>query len=97
MKLAEKFANRSLCAVKMSPEERQRLARKFKNVTLVSPAQCLRRPGILAELPGRHGRPAKIDPAAALAPIYLHVAGACRHDPAHPPDDIGRCPGSPQD
>jgi tRNA threonylcarbamoyladenosine biosynthesis protein TsaB len=59
----------------MSADERQRLARKFKNVTLASPAQCVRRPGILAELAWQRWQAGKTDPAAALAPIYLHVAG----------------------
>ncbi len=59
----------------MSADERHRLARRFKNVTLASPAQCVRRPGILAELAWQKWQAGKIDPAAALAPIYLHVAG----------------------
>jgi tRNA threonylcarbamoyladenosine biosynthesis protein TsaB len=59
----------------MSADERQRLARRFKNVSLASPAQCVRRPGILAELAWQKWQAGKTDSAAALAPIYLHVAG----------------------
>jgi tRNA threonylcarbamoyladenosine biosynthesis protein TsaB len=59
----------------MSADERQRLMRKFKNVTLASPAQCVRRPGILAELAWQKWQAGKTDPAATLAPIYIHVAG----------------------
>ena len=59
----------------MSADERHRLARRFINVTLASPAQCVRRPGILAELAWQKWQSGKTDSAAALAPIYLHVAG----------------------
>ena len=59
----------------MSADERQRLARKFKNVSLASPAQCVRRPAILAELAWQKWQAGKIDSAASLAPIYLHIAG----------------------
>ncbi|MFH1523849.1 MAG: tRNA (adenosine(37)-N6)-threonylcarbamoyltransferase complex dimerization subunit type 1 TsaB [Chloroflexota bacterium] len=59
----------------LSASDRQRLARKFKNVTLSSPAQCVRRPGILAELAWQKWEAGKTDALASLAPIYLHVAG----------------------
>ena len=73
--LAEKIHKPVIVCGEMSADERHRLARKFKNVTLASPAQCVRRPGILAELAWKKWQAGKIDPAAALAPIYLHVAG----------------------
>jgi tRNA threonylcarbamoyladenosine biosynthesis protein TsaB len=73
--LAEQIHQPVIVCGEMSGDERQRLARKFKNVTLISPAQCVRRPGILAELAWQRWQDGKIDPAAALAPIYLHVAG----------------------
>jgi tRNA threonylcarbamoyladenosine biosynthesis protein TsaB len=73
--LAEKIHKPVIVCGEMSADERHRLARKFKNVTLASPAQCVRRPGILAELAWQKWQAGKIDPAAALAPIYLHVAG----------------------
>jgi tRNA threonylcarbamoyladenosine biosynthesis protein TsaB len=59
----------------LSAEDRQRLARRFKNVMLASPAQCVRRPGILAEIAWSRWLAGKVDTAASLAPIYLHVAG----------------------
>jgi tRNA threonylcarbamoyladenosine biosynthesis protein TsaB len=59
----------------LTADERQLLARKFKNVTLVSPAQSLRRPGILAEIAWQRWQAGQTDPPASLAPIYLHVAG----------------------
>ncbi len=73
--LAEKIHKPVIVCGEMSAEERRRLARRFKNVTLASPAQCVRRPGILAELAWQKWQAGKTDPAAALAPIYLHVAG----------------------
>ena len=73
--LAEEIHKPVIVCGEMSPDERRRLARKFKNVTLASPAQCVRRPGILAELAWQKWQAGKTDPAAALAPIYLHVAG----------------------
>jgi tRNA threonylcarbamoyladenosine biosynthesis protein TsaB len=73
--LAEKIHKPVIVCGEMSIDERHRLARRFKNVTLASPAQCVRRPGILAELAWQKWQAGKIDPAAALAPIYLHVAG----------------------
>jgi tRNA threonylcarbamoyladenosine biosynthesis protein TsaB len=59
----------------MNAEDRHRLARKFKNVILASPAQCVRRPGILAEISWNRWKAGKTDAAASLAPIYLHVEG----------------------
>jgi tRNA threonylcarbamoyladenosine biosynthesis protein TsaB len=59
----------------LTAEDRQCLARKFKNVMLASPAQCVRRPGILAEIAYNRWQAGKTDMAASLAPIYLHVAG----------------------
>jgi len=59
----------------LTAEDRQCLARKFKNVMLASPAQCVRRPGVLAEIAWNRWQAGKTDAAASLAPIYLHVAG----------------------
>jgi tRNA threonylcarbamoyladenosine biosynthesis protein TsaB len=73
--LAEGIHKPVIVCGEMSADERHRLARKFKNVMLASPAQCVRRPGILAELAWQKWQAGKIDSAAPLAPIYLHVAG----------------------
>ena len=59
----------------LTAEDRQCLARKFKNVMLASPAQCVRRPGVLAEIAWNRWQAGQMDTAASLAPIYLHVAG----------------------
>ena len=73
--LAEEIHSPVIVCGELSADERHRLQRKFKNVSLASPAQCVRRPGILAELAWQKWQAGKLDPAAALAPIYLHVAG----------------------
>jgi tRNA threonylcarbamoyladenosine biosynthesis protein TsaB len=73
--LEEKIHKPVIICGEMSADERQRLARRFKNVTLASPSQCVRRPAILAELAWQKWQAGEIDSAAALAPIYLHVAG----------------------
>jgi tRNA threonylcarbamoyladenosine biosynthesis protein TsaB len=73
--LAEQIHKPVLVCGEMSADERSRLERKFKNVSLASPAQCVRRPGILAELAWQRWQAGKTDQAATLAPIYIHVAG----------------------
>jgi tRNA threonylcarbamoyladenosine biosynthesis protein TsaB len=73
--LAEKIHKPVIVCGELSAEERQRLARKYRNVSLATPAQCVRRPGLLAELAWQKWQAGKTDPVAALAPIYLHVAG----------------------
>jgi tRNA threonylcarbamoyladenosine biosynthesis protein TsaB len=73
--LADKIHKPVLICGELTADDRQRLARKFKNVCLASPAQCVRRPAILAELAWLKLQNGKMDTAEALAPIYLHVAG----------------------
>ncbi len=73
--LAESIHRRVLICGELTAEDRQRLARKFRNITLASPAQCVRRPAILAELAWKKWQDGKMDPVASLSPIYLHLAG----------------------
>ncbi len=73
--LAEKIHKPVIICGELTGDDRQRLARKFKNVVLASPAQCVRRPAILAEIAWQKWQAGKVDTAASLAPIYLHVAG----------------------
>ena len=72
--LLDEIKNPTLIAGELTAEERQRLTRK--NIILASPANCVRRPSILAELARARLQENKIDEAASLTPIYLHVAGA---------------------
>jgi len=73
--LAEQILKPVIVCGEMSADERSRLMQKVKTVTLASPVQCVRRPGILAELAWQKWKAGKTDPAATLAPIYIHVAG----------------------
>jgi tRNA threonylcarbamoyladenosine biosynthesis protein TsaB len=73
--LAEQIHKPVIVCGEMSADERSRLMRKFKNVSLASPAQCVRRPANLAELAWSKWQAGKTDTAATLAPIYIHVAG----------------------
>ena len=59
----------------LSAEDRHHLARRYKNVRLASPAQCVRRPALLAELAWEKWQSGQVDSISKLAPIYLHTAG----------------------
>ncbi len=74
-KLAESIQHPTLAVGELTAEERQRLARKRKNILLASPAQSVRRPAVLAELAWNRWQAGHVDEAASLAPIYLHVEG----------------------
>lgn len=62
-----------LCG-ELTAEERERLGR-VQGVRLASPAQSARRPALLAELAWARWQAGQVDSPAALAPLYLHVAG----------------------
>lgn len=74
-KLAESIHHPTLIVGELTAEERQRLSRKKKNILLASPAQSVRRPALLAELAWARWQAGRVDEAASLAPIYLHVEG----------------------
>ncbi|MCX7608059.1 MAG: tRNA (adenosine(37)-N6)-threonylcarbamoyltransferase complex dimerization subunit type 1 TsaB [Anaerolineales bacterium] len=59
----------------LTAEERRMLAKHAPVVQLLSPAQCLRRPALLAELAWTRWMRGQVDLAASLKPIYLHIAG----------------------
>ena len=65
----------TLVAGEFTSEERLKLSKK-KQVILASPVHCVRRPSVLAEIAWARLKDNKVDEAASLAPIYLHVAGA---------------------
>jgi len=73
--LERKIRKPTIVCGELTADERQLLARRFKNVSLASPAQCLRRPGILAEIAWARWQAGQTDAPASLTPIYLHVAG----------------------
>ncbi len=64
-----------LIAGELAPDERKKIS-KIKKMNLASPAYCVRRPAILAELALGRWQKNDTDDVASLAPIYLHVAGA---------------------
>jgi tRNA threonylcarbamoyladenosine biosynthesis protein TsaB len=72
--LAESIRKPTIVCGELSADERQRLARKRVNVLLASPAACVRRPAVLAELAWERWQAGVQDDAASLAPIYLHAA-----------------------
>ena len=73
--LSESIAESTLVCGEMSAGERQ-VFQKNSFVTLSSPAQCVRRPGLLAELAYARWQAGESDDIAALAPIYLHTIEA---------------------
>jgi tRNA threonylcarbamoyladenosine biosynthesis protein TsaB len=73
--LVQKIRKPVIVCGELTADDRHRLARRYKNVTLASPAQCVRRPAVLAELAWQRWQAGQVDKAASLAPIYLHVAG----------------------
>jgi tRNA threonylcarbamoyladenosine biosynthesis protein TsaB len=72
--LAESIQKPTIVCGELTADERQRLSRKRVNVVLPSPAACVRRPAVLAELAWERWQAGAQDDAASLAPIYLHAA-----------------------
>lgn len=71
--LSQRLTRPTIVCGELTEAERQALARKRKNVILVSPARSLRRPGYLAELAWRRWQAGQVDDPVTLAPLYLHV------------------------
>ena len=73
-KLMDEIKSPSILCGEFTSEERERLAKQNINIRLVSPAQSVRRPAVLAELAWARWQAGHMDDEAALAPIYLHTA-----------------------
>jgi tRNA threonylcarbamoyladenosine biosynthesis protein TsaB len=71
--LADSIEKPTLIAGELTAGERQRLSRKKVNVVLASPALCVRRPAVLAQLAWARWQQGQVDEAAALAPVYLQL------------------------
>ena len=71
--LKDEVKSPSLLCGEFTSEDRQKLEMNT-NVHLVSPAQSVRRPAILAELAWKRWQAGDVDDEASLAPIYLHTA-----------------------
>jgi tRNA threonylcarbamoyladenosine biosynthesis protein TsaB len=69
--LLSEVASPSIVCGEFSAEDRQKLTRD--GIHLASPAQSVRRPGILAELAWARWQKGEVDDEASLAPIYLHA------------------------
>jgi len=74
--LSAQISQPTIVCGEFDAEERQILSRKWKNALLASPAQCVRHPGMLAELAWNRYKGGEKDEPISLAPIYLHVAEA---------------------
>lgn len=72
--LEEKIDTPVYICGELSEGDRKILGRKWKTVQLASPANCLRRPAILAELAWRKLQSKSGDDSASLSPIYLHTS-----------------------
>jgi tRNA threonylcarbamoyladenosine biosynthesis protein TsaB len=71
--LAQMIQKPTYVCGELAAEERRLLSRKRKNVLLASPAQCIRRPGYLAELGWQRWQAGQVDSPVTLAPFYLHI------------------------
>lgn len=66
----------TLICGELSEEVRRLLGRKRVNVILASPAECVRRPGYLAELGWQRWQAGDVDDPYTLAPTYLQTGEA---------------------
>ncbi len=73
--LVDSIESPTVVAGEFSPDDRSRLSKKRAKILLASPAYCVRRPSLLAELAWERWQKNEVDDAASLAPIYLHVEG----------------------
>ena len=72
--MLSQFEGTTIFAGELTFEERKIIS-KVKKMQLASPALCMRRPSVLAELAWNRWQDDDVDDVAILAPIYLHVAG----------------------
>lgn len=73
--LLEEVKSPVIVCGELTTAERQKLMEK-PEIRLLSPAQSVRRPAILAGLAWSRWLAGDVDNEATLAPIYLHVAGS---------------------
>lgn len=72
-KLSHLIHEPTMICGELSEEQQHILARKYKNVILVSPAHSIRRPSLLAELAWKRWQAGDIDDPATLSPTYIPV------------------------
>lgn len=71
--LLDEVKSPAMVCGEFTSEERHKLSQK-PEIQLLSPAQSVRRPAVLAELAWARWQAGRVDDEATLAPIYLHVA-----------------------
>jgi tRNA threonylcarbamoyladenosine biosynthesis protein TsaB len=71
--LSQKINAPTLICGEILTETQRVLTRKWKNVTLVSPAFSLRRPSFLAEIAWKRWKAGEVDDAATLDPFYMQT------------------------
>ncbi|MCW5874712.1 MAG: tRNA (adenosine(37)-N6)-threonylcarbamoyltransferase complex dimerization subunit type 1 TsaB [Anaerolineales bacterium] len=74
--LADRIQRPTYVCGELSEEDRATLGRKYKNAVLASPAWCLRRPAILAELGWARWQAGELADPAGLSPQYLQASDA---------------------
>lgn len=72
--LLSQIEDATIVAGELTSEQRKKIS-KHKKVSLASPANCVKRASVLAELAWARFQKNDVDDVATLAPIYLHVAG----------------------
>lgn len=73
LKLTRLIDEPTLVCGELNEEQQRTLARKYKNVILVSPAHSVRRPSLLAELAWKRWQAGEADDPATLSPTYLNL------------------------
>jgi len=74
--LADRIQRPTYICGELSEADRSVLGRKYKNAILASPAWCLRRPAILAELGWARWQAGELADPAGLSPQYLQASDA---------------------
>jgi len=72
--IVDEVKSPSLVCGEFTAEDRRSFMEKNENLHLLSPAQSVRRPAVLAELAWKRWQAGDADDEATLAPIYLHTA-----------------------
>lgn len=73
LQLSRQIHEPTLVCGELSEEQQHALARKYKNVILISPAHSVRRPSLLAELAWKRWESGDVDDPVTLSPTYLHI------------------------
>ena len=71
--LSQKIHTPTLICGEILTETQRVLTRKWKNVTLISPAFSLRRPSFLAEIAWKRWKAGDVDDPASLDPFYMQT------------------------